>query len=126
MSRAPALIEDATRHDLRPYEAAFILGLSVRQLGHRLTRGDIAFGYAGRLRRIPIAVVRELKQHSPLAQLAIDAIAQGTVEAPKPMSSTARPVALEQWAGALCSARPASTARATVHVSRGSRNGAFR
>ncbi|MGI8730958.1 MAG: hypothetical protein ACR2LK_13420 [Solirubrobacteraceae bacterium] len=59
MSRAPALIEDATRHDLRPYEAAFILGLSVRQLGHRLTRGDIAFGYAGRLRRIPIAVVRE-------------------------------------------------------------------
>jgi len=126
MRRAAAHVEDARRHDLRPYEAAFILGLSVRQLGHKLTRGDIAFGYAGRHRRIPIAAVRELKQHSPLAQLAIDALAQGTVEAPKPMSSTARPIALEQWAGALCSVRPTSLARANIDVSRGPRNGGFR
>lgn len=111
------------RHDLHPYEAAFLLGLSVRQLGHRLTRGDIAFGYAGRLRRVPVAEVREIMKQSPLAQLAIDAITQGTVSAPKPVSCTARPVPLEQWAGALLTVRPASSARDTIVASRDCRDG---
>jgi hypothetical protein len=109
MTPGPGFARNGCRHDLHPYEAAFLLGLSVRQLGHRLTRGDIAFGYAGRLRRVPVAEVREIMKQSPLAQLAIDAIAQGTVSAPKPMSCTARPIPLEQWAGTLLTVRPASS-----------------
>lgn len=126
MSRAPTRFEDAERHDLRPYEAAFILGISVRQLGHRLSRGDIAFGYAGRLRRIPVAAVRELKRDSPLAQLAIDAISRGAVEVPKPTSATAKPITLEQWAGALCAARPTSPRHVRVDRAREFLNGTFR
>lgn len=119
-------MEGAYRHDLRPHEAAFILGLSVRQLGHRLSRGDIAFGYAGRHRRVPVAVVRDLKRQSPLAQLAIDAIVQGRVVVPRPSSPTAPPVPLEEWAGALGELRQTSHAHASVKRGRDGRSGSDR
>lgn len=113
----------AARHDLRPYEAAFILGLTVRQLGHRMTRGDIEFGYAGRCRRVPVAVVRELKRQSPLAQLAIDAIVTDSVRVPTPGSCAALPVPLEEWAGALCAVRRTAPPGGSLKPPGGSRGG---
>jgi hypothetical protein len=126
MTSGSGFARSVCRHDLHPYEAAFLLGLSVRQLGHRLTRGDIAFGYAGRLRRVPVAEVRDIMKQSPLAQLAIDAITRGAVAVPRPTSCTARPIPLEQWAAALLTVRPASSARDTMIAVPGRRDGSVR